>query len=774
MIGPSLTFSDAVIQALERAGAYNSEDQVRPAGILWSDKERQWEPLLPELRKRLPLLTLGPYSPAERTGPAYYLRCMVARTLPDALPPDATPIIYLPGVSRQELRAIEECPKHLQPLAELQYRGVLWTHKNGRDWTVAGFVQNADDGLGIAVGADSATREALLRALPVLARQPVGYLRKEAPLRAPFFDALLNPDEVRRLLSWMNDPQGVPAQVSPVEWAAFCNLCNRKYGFHPQYDGELAAGERLGQPVGEWEIVWQRFLEAPAAYPNLPELLRQARPQQLALLEPGPYWPQDNETAEANLRDDLLALKEQLPADARNAVYALDQKHGVRRSWVWARLDQASLAVALEHLVRLARVTETALGGATVSAIAEDYTGWGWQADGTVLDALATVSTAEDVEAIKAAILPLYRPWLEVAAAAFQSAVMGNPAANYVACGLDAVEAGACIVFSDALRFDASQRLVMTLERRGFDCESRWRLDALPTVTSTAKPATSPVADQVTGGDLPGLAPVVKTTGTPLSAETFRKLLQGAGYQVLGGAELGDPAGKAWTEIGAIDQYGHGHGWKIAQHIGDELKALEGRIAELLGHGWKQVIVITDHGWLMLPGGLPKAELPVHLTELRKGRCAVMKEGADTDQSLVPWYWDPKVCIAVAPGIACYEAGKEYEHGGLSPQECVVPVIAVTLQGGAEPAPVGIKQIAWKRLRCNIEITGAAPGMTVDIRTKAADPGTSLAQAPKAPNPDGAVSLPVPDDERIGEAAFVVVLAEDGTVRAQALTTIGG
>ena len=103
-----------------------------------------------------------------------------------------------------------------------------------------------------------------------------------------------------------------------------------------------------------------------------------------------------------------------------------------------------------------------------------------------------------------------------------------------------------------------------------------------------------------------------------------------------------------------------------------------------------------------------------------------------------------------------------------------MPVIAVTLQGGAGQAPVGIKQIAWKGLRCSIEVTGATSGMTVDLRTKAADPSTSLAQAPKAPNPDGSVSLPVPDDERIGEAAFVVVLAQDGTVRAQAHTTIGG
>jgi len=93
----SITVLDALTAALERAGQYNQDDRVPPTAILWPDKERQWEPLLPELRKRLPLLTLGPYSPAERTGPGYYLRCMIARTLPDVLPPDATPIIYLPG-----------------------------------------------------------------------------------------------------------------------------------------------------------------------------------------------------------------------------------------------------------------------------------------------------------------------------------------------------------------------------------------------------------------------------------------------------------------------------------------------------------------------------------------------------------------------------------------------------------------------------------------------------------------------------------------------------
>jgi len=440
---------------------------------------------------------------------------------------------------------------------------------------------------------------------------------------------------------------------------------------------------------------------------------------------------------------------------------------------VWAKLGLTPLVGALEHLVRLAQATEAPLAGASVSAVADAYTTWGWQADAAVLDALAAVETSEDVAALKAAIVPLYRPWLEAAATAFQQAVLGNPTQNYAAKSLEAPLPGTCILFSDALRFDAAQRLVAALERRGFDCQIRWGLAALPPVTPTAKPAVLPVADKVSG-DAPGLTPIVKASGAPLNVLNLHKLLQEAGYQVLAGVETGDPTGVAWTEIGAIDQYGHGHGCKVAVHLGAELRSMEGRIAELLEAGWQRIVVVTDHGWLVMPGGLPRVELPQHLTLERKGRCAVIKEGAQTDQATVPWHWNHDVRIALAPGIACYEAGKEYEHGGLSPQECVVPVITVTVGGASELQPVGIKQVLWKGLRCQVELTAAPPGVVVDIRTKAADASTSLVEKPKPPNPDGSVSLPVPDDERLGEAAFVVVLAEDGALRVQSLTTVGG
>jgi hypothetical protein len=127
----------ALLDALRSATSHNRSDGVAPAAVLWTDKEGHWESVIPRLRGELPLLTVGPYAPDALTGPAIWLRCVIAGTLPEVELPDGTPVIYLPGVSRADLRAVEDCPRSLQPLAELRYRGVLFAHRNGRDWTPA-------------------------------------------------------------------------------------------------------------------------------------------------------------------------------------------------------------------------------------------------------------------------------------------------------------------------------------------------------------------------------------------------------------------------------------------------------------------------------------------------------------------------------------------------------------------------------------------------------------------------------------------------------------
>ena len=770
-----VTFLDALVEAIKRAGRYNKNDQVPPAVVLWTDKDRQWEALLPLLRERLPLLTLGQYKPAEWTGPAYWLRCVIARTLPEPLlPADVTPIIYLPGISRQELRAVEDTPKLLQPLAELQYRGVLWTHKNGRDWTVVAFIQSTD-GLGIEVGTDSGTKEALQRALLKLADEPIARLKKEAPLRAPFFDTLLNPDEVRSLLLWLNDPMGYPKRCSTEEWASFCGLCQRKYGFHPEKDGVMTAMFLFGEHQGDWGNVWNRFKEAPHSYPHLPERLRHAKPQQMSLFAISESWPQDNEAAELTLRESLTALRDVPPHEVRASIGDLEKEHAPRRSWVWTTLGSSPLVTALQHLIALAKETERTPGGSTVTEIGKTYTEWGWKADAAVIDALASVEKAEDVAAIKAVITALYRPWLENAVLAMQNVVYsGHPSQTYHVEYLSEPANGVCILFCDGLRYDIGRRLAAALETRELTCKVELHLVPLPGVTPTAKPAISPVAGMLSGKASQGLEPVVTTGGSKVTVEVLRKLLIQSGYQVLKGEELGDPSGKAWTEMGTIDSYGHQYSWKLSHLIAGEIHALEMRVEALLSWGWKQVLVVTDHGWLLLPGGLPKADLPEHLTLIRKGRCARIKEMSNTDQETVPWYWDNDVRIALAPGISCYEAGKEYEHGGLSPQECFVPMIMVSQQDNTSSQSITIENVIWRGLRCTMIIIGTAPSIQVDIRTKASDPKTTLTATSKSPNADGTISLVVPNEDRMGEAALIVILNSDGTVIKQVSTIIGG
>ena len=87
-------------------------ERRRPVALLWTDPDHQWRPLLPALRTAIPeLYTLGEYDPANRTGPVIWLRCIVDRSLPDVSPRRRyVPILYLPDVARQVLRAAGDCP----------------------------------------------------------------------------------------------------------------------------------------------------------------------------------------------------------------------------------------------------------------------------------------------------------------------------------------------------------------------------------------------------------------------------------------------------------------------------------------------------------------------------------------------------------------------------------------------------------------------------------------------------------------------------------------
>lgn len=770
MANSPVTFLDALEKAVaDAATAYNSADELAPCVVLWPDKERQWEPLLAMLGKRRPVLTLSDYAPDRRAGPAYWVRCMVDRAIPeDRIADMETPMVYLPGLGVDALRNAEALTETLQPLIELQYRGCLFVQKSGRDWTPAAFLSS----LGIETDGGADTAEALLRARERLADVPLTDLRQAAPLKAHFFNLLLTPDIQRDMLQWLDDPSLFHTVAGLEKWSAFLGQCLQVYGLDPEKDGAIVVARNMGlRQADAWKQLWERFAEAPERYPNIPERLRNAAPAgTLGPMDMPDSWPQENKRKEDTLRAALKKVEQLHPKEARREVRRLEDEHAVRRGWVWAAMGQAPLAIALQHLSALCASTQEPLRGVTAKDMALAYAHVGWKADDAALRALGAVQTNADIHAVGAVLRALYRPWVEECCTAFQkSAVNGG----YEVKGLGPWPTGTCVLFCDGLRYDLAQRLKATAGEVGLTANLDWRFTALPSITATAKPAVTPVADLLKGGA--GLDPIVAASGTLVTAEVLRAQIEQAGYQVLKDSEMGDPQERGWTELQNIDELGHTQTAKFPRLVDEEIGGMARRIQALLEAGWARVVVVTDHGWLLLPGDLPKAELPQHLTagsHMRKGRCARLKPLTDTAFPTMPWYWDPSVRIAMAPGLNCFQAGKEYEHGGLSPQECVTPVLTVTRRaGGSGPCAMITK---WRRMRCDIQVTNVPAGAAADIRAKAGDAASTLAGGPKSIAADGRVSLLVEDDAKEGYAAFVVVLLPNGTVAAQQKTTVGG
>lgn len=768
------TVREALLTSLEKAARHNRSDVVAPAAVLWTDMERHWEKVVPSLREEAAILTLGDYDPENLTGPAIWLRCAVAGTLPEvAGAGEGTPILYLPGVGRPDLRAVESCPKHLQPLAELQYRGVLFTHPNGKDMTPAGFLANT---LGVEVAGDRETKDSLARSLPHVVENKAKHLAKMSPLQAMDLDGLLVDDPERDILAWMDDPKAYEHAKGPETFAAFRQVCKRDFRFDPVSDGELHAVEALAEGLDPWKAVWTRFEEAPALYPNIPSLLdRTSGPSQGALFdEAAPYRPSDNEAEEEKLRSSLLELKNSTAPEAKKRVGKLEEKHGHRRGWVWSKLGQSPLANALALLTELCSLTEETPAGDAPDEMAAAYADSGWRVDDLALRTLAEVSTGKDAAAATAAVRAVYGEWLETSARRFQKAVAEHPIP--APGGVEGPEKGVCILFVDGLRYDLAQRLAVMLS--GLHKTSlEWRFTALPGVTPTAKPCLSPAAPDVGPGE--GLG--AKLSGSKVTAQNLRKAISGLGYEILAGSEVGGSEGGgseggspnfgAWDEFGDIDNLGHERGWRLAREAEHSLVSIAERMEELFEAGWGEVRVITDHGWLMLPGGLPKVEMPEHLTVMRKGRCARMKSGAATEYQTVPWTLDPEVRVAVAPGIGVFRGTDEYEHGGLSLQECVVPMLRVSLPEKKSAAKIA--EAKWVGLRCRVRVEGCPEGASVDLRRSAADSGSSIVSSAKRVE-DGGASLLVEDDSMEGSAALAVLVGSDGEVLAQHPTVVGG
>ena len=338
------TILDALVQSIRQASAYNQQVQIVPACILWPDRERQWEPVISRLQGELSeLFVLGDYASEQRTGPAIWLRCVLAGKLPDtSVPQGHTPIIYLPGIGRQDLRVVESCPDHLKPLVELQFRGVIWSQVNSKDWTLLAFLKSDQGGLGLDVAQDNDVKQAMQLALYRLLDEEVALLKGKR-LDKDYFNTLLTGgDPVRDVLQWLDQSNAIREDRGENQWKALVEVCKSQLAFDPEAEGILAGATRLAMHEGPWQSVWERYCEAPRRYPNIPDQIRKCTPPAFDLFPEEKAvegWPHWNEAQEDELNHDLLALTGIPAHEARkksiNPGAGWSGRNWVKRRWPW-------------------------------------------------------------------------------------------------------------------------------------------------------------------------------------------------------------------------------------------------------------------------------------------------------------------------------------------------------------------------------------------------------------------------------------------------------
>ncbi len=276
------------------------------------------------------------------------------------------------------------------------------------------------------------------------------------------------------------------------------------------------------------------------------------------------------------------------------------------------------------------------------------------------------------------------------------------------------------VVICDSLRWDLAQAV---RERLGTNASVRAVWSTLPSATPYGMTAMLPLPE---GGAARQYAPTVAIrdgAGRNLATRDGRKALLEATYgvggkagvafldmeDVLQGAAI-PRAGRVVVFDNNIDEQGHKGTEELplltAQLVGNVART----VTRLHEAGIGAVHVLTDHGFLLLAPGcvddLGRPEVPIAQALTRSPRYAALKPDSPyTDIFTLPSPWPgDMVRLGFPRGVRTLEKADEYEHGGISLHECVIPalvsrrspvaaslgvdlrVTTTTLTGGTVPA----------------------------------------------------------------------------------------
>ncbi|WP_404326441.1 PglZ domain-containing protein [Cobetia sp. UIB-001] len=287
----------------------------------------------------------------------------------------------------------------------------------------------------------------------------------------------------------------------------------------------------------------------------------------------------------------------------------------------------------------------------------------------------------------------------------------------------------------DALRYELGVALEKQLAEDG-TIEMQPAMAQMPSVTPVGMASLLPGADdslrleKSEGGLMPQLGGKPVAT-VPQRMEAFRRRygqrfaeLRLEDFVRNKGPEIDPETDLLVLRSVEIDSHFENHPETAPAEITNALKRIRMAVHRLIASGFHEVVIVTDHGFFMNShaGAGDVATKPHGDWLIVHDRCA-LGDGSADDHHLV---MDTELLgmrtnanrLAAPLTMAPYRSGLQYFHGGLSLQECVVPVIRMQLKSHEQPSVkqasvcIGYKQGATR-------ITTRVP--VIDVAVEAAD-----------------------------------------------------
>ena len=169
------------------------------------------------------------------------------------------------------------------------------------------------------------------------------------------------------------------------------------------------------------------------------------------------------------------------------------------------------------------------------------------------------------------------------------------------------------------------------------------------------------------------------------------------------------------------DQSGHKGPEQFPGLVGTFVEDLRRAVEALHRDGIETVHVVTDHGFLFLPADrvndLGDPKVPVVQTYCREDRWAALKPGAPVSDVIVTAApLSPTLQLGFPRGVRTLEKTEQYLHGGLSPQECILPHL--------------VSRRSLQRPQLGIALNVTSPKLSTGVIPVVVRPETTQGQVP--------------------------------------------